>query len=188
MSNNQARGNTCICRYCFVAGVTGDNSMAGGADDARQDQDRRPVAVRPGQLCQARSIAIDNGSGRNSVEERCLPKTLVRKRARKRRRSCGDDFRHAGSAVFYFSHQFQQAMITLMRRRGSLRFFERSILAVVVVQAAKLHTASPNHSRQLHHFSEVVLLVASAVHPRVYVEKNSYPAAMPLPYVFFIFC
>ncbi len=54
------------------------------------------------------------------------------------------------------------------------------------MQAAELQSQSGNRARQLDNHVAVGLLDAGAIHAGIDIEKNSHPAAAPLPHLFFV--
>jgi len=77
MTDDDAGRNPGIGGDCFVPGIAGDDSRMRTAHYARQYQCRRAVSVFLRELRQAGGVAIDNGSGRDTMEEIAAAKTLV---------------------------------------------------------------------------------------------------------------
>ena len=69
MSDDHAGGNSGIGRDGFVSGIAGDDAAMGMAYHARDDHSRGLVTVLRGKLCQTGCVVVDDGSGRNAVQE-----------------------------------------------------------------------------------------------------------------------
>src|ERR1017187_9047068 len=79
MTDDDAGRNSGIGGDCFVAGIAGDDSSMRTAHYTRQYQCRRAVSIFLRELRQAGGVAIDNGSGRNAMDEIAAAKSLVGK-------------------------------------------------------------------------------------------------------------
>src|SRR5258708_12757385 len=91
--------------------IAGDYPRARLAYHACQDQHCRPVAVLAGKLLQTGCIAINDGSGRNAMDEPSPAEAFEGKRARERRRSGSDHFRHPRATALDLAHNFHHASL-----------------------------------------------------------------------------
>src|SRR5215831_6470302 len=73
-----------------------------------------------------------------------------------------------------------------MRRRGPFGVIQPAILAVVIVQAADLQPGISDLPYELDNLVFVALLDSCAIHAGINVEKDTNPAAMPLPHLSFV--
>src|SRR5713101_4729788 len=156
------------------------------ANHACQDQHRRPVAVLARKLRQSGGVAINRSSGRNAMDESSRAEAFVSHRARERRRSCSDYFRHTHASLLELAHNFQQTVVSGMRGGVPFARFQTAKVTVVIVQPAELQPKIANRARQFNNFAAVALLDASAIHSRIDVEEDSDPAAAPLPHLLFV--
>src|SRR6266481_4046185 len=186
MPNDHTRGNTRVCGYRLVSSIASDYARARMANHACQDQHRRPVAVLARKLRQSGGIAIDRSSRRNAMDESSCAEALVSHRARERRRSRSDYFRHAHAALLELAHNFQQTVIAGMRGGVPFARFQSAKVTVVIVQPAELQPKIANRARQFNNCAAVALLDASAIHSRIHVEEDSDPAATPLPHLLIV--
>ena len=147
MSNDHTRGHTGIQRTLTCAQHRMCSAVVWAANHARQYQRRWRVAIIARKRCEACSIAIENRSRRDTVDEPCTAETFARKRARECRRPCGNYLRHPHPAVLDVVDNLQQTIIAGMRRRGPFALIQPTILPVIVVQAAELQPCifNPTH-------------------------------------------
>src|SRR5258708_23025946 len=187
MPNDHARGNTRVRGYCLVSSIASDYARTRMANHTCQDQHRRPVAVLARKLRQSGGIAINRSSGRNAMDEFSCAEAFVSHRARERRRSRSDYFRHAHASLLELANNFQQTVIAGMRGGVPFARFQSAKVTVVIVQPAELQPKIANRARQFKNFAAVALLDASAIHSRIHVEEDAGPAAAPLPHLLFVF-
>src|SRR5215472_5443264 len=102
--------------------------------------------------------------------EAFLAKPLIRKRAGQRGRARRDHFRDFHSNAFDVAHETQQTVITGVRRCGSLGLSDSAVLAVVVMEAAKLQAGVSYCPHKLKNFVPMTLLNSGAIHAGVDVE------------------
>ena len=79
MSDDHAGWDAGIGGYCLVASIAGDDPRMRTAHHARQNERRRLVAIFLGELLQAGGVAIDDGSGRDAMDETAAAKALSRR-------------------------------------------------------------------------------------------------------------
>ena len=78
MSDDNARRHTGIGGDSLVAGIARDDPGMWMTYYARENQRRGAIAVFGGELLQAGGVAINSGSGRDTMEEVSVAKTFVR--------------------------------------------------------------------------------------------------------------
>ena len=186
MTDDYARGHAGVSGYCLVPGIARHYAGVWLAHYLCQYQHRGRVAVPAGELCQARSIAINNRSRRDTVDESSLVKTFVRERAGERRRTGGDYLRHAHPAALDRAHKFQQAIVTGMRRFCTFGLVQPAILTVIVVQPTEFQTCIFNCPYDPNHLFRVSLFDSGAIHAGIYVDEDADRGASPLPHLFFV--
>ena len=107
------------------------------------------------------------------MDESRAMKTLVRERARERRRSCGDNFGHAHPIVPDRDHKLQQTIVAGMRRRGPFGLVEPPVLAIIVMQPPEFQLRFCNRTHQLNNFAGLALFDSGSIHTRIYIDKNA---------------
>jgi len=126
---------------CWPASAS-DNPRMRTADHAGQYQHRRLVTILKRKLLQAGGIAINNGSGRDAMDEVASAKAFVAKRARERRRSGGDHLPHSYARTLELVHQFPANDHSPDAPPEFVRSLPDRHMAVIVMQARNSRPAS----------------------------------------------
>src|SRR5256885_36189 len=173
MAGDDTSWKACIGGNRFMAGVAGDAASVGMADDASHDEHCGLQSQRSGELCEACSVVVNDGSGRGAMQKFPAPKAGERRGSKKSGGSRGNDFVDGDAALFDGGDDSKQVFVTFVCGCVAFRLSEVAEVSVVIMQAAKVQTGILDCLNQRDDFRVAILFDSGAVHSGIDVEENT---------------